>query len=165
MVVATISVLISSIALAGVALSLLLQAWQLRTSQLQASRAAQAELVRICIDNPELTAAALGKTDPDGYVKSVFVNWNIKYLELSYSIKAISASSVQVQVAGIFGAEYPRNWWSEVRPIYAAEATTRRERSFFAIVDREFNRASEDRDRAEHPGDTKSAEPIVPPPP
>jgi hypothetical protein len=144
-VIAVVSTLISSIALVGVALSLLLQARQLRTTQLQASRAAQLELIRIAADNRGLIFDVLGEADPESYLKGAFINWFFKYMELSYSMRALSEASVRTQATRLFAAGYPYNWWAKAREVYQIEAETKHERQFFNIVDEAFSHASKQR--------------------
>jgi hypothetical protein len=141
MIIAIISTLISSIALTGVAVSLLLQARQLRASQIQASRSAQVELIRMAADNRELISEIFG-SEPGSYLKDVFINWFFKYLELSYSMKVISAKSVRVQAIRLFAIDYPYEWWARSREVYDIEATTKRERQFFAIIDEMFEQVA-----------------------
>jgi Family of unknown function (DUF6082) len=105
-----ISTLLSSIALIGVALSLLLQARQLRTNRLQASRAAQIDLIKLSMDNPEVTSAALGWADLDAYVKSNLMTWNLKNMEMSYANRVLSAAGVHIEASLLFNAEFPREW-------------------------------------------------------
>jgi len=143
-VIAIISTLISSIALVGVAVSLVLQGRQLHASQIQASRATQVELIKVSIDNRELTSDIFNQ-DPGNYLKSAYVNLFIKHLEMGYSMKVISRKSVQVQTARLFSVSYPYEWWAGAREIYAVEASSKREREFFAIVDKMFHQASEQR--------------------
>jgi|SRR5579875_475258 len=140
MIIALISTLISSIALAGVAISLLLQARQLRTSQLQAARGLQAELIKLGFDNPDLISDTLAVQDINNYLRGSFVNWCLKSLELGYLTGIYSPESIQVQVTILFGAEFPRDWWGGARDVYRLEATAKREREFFEIVDQTFKR-------------------------
>jgi hypothetical protein len=138
MVIALISILISSIALVGVAISLLLQSRQLRISQLEASRIAQSTLIQMGLANPSLAAGVFGFSDREWLAKAALVNWQVKCWEMSYLIKAMSAKSVQVQAAELFASEFSRVWWLRVRELYRFDATTKRERQFFTIVDTEF---------------------------
>jgi hypothetical protein len=139
-IIALVSTLISSIALVGVAVSLLLQSRQLRTSQLEASRVAQSALIQMTLGNPSLAAEAFGFSDEEWFVKAALTNWQVKYWEMSYSIKAISAESVRVQAAELFASEFPRLWWSRFRELFRVDATTKREGEFFVIIDTEFER-------------------------
>jgi len=124
----------------GVTVSLLLQSRQLRTSQLEASRAAQSALIQMGLANPALTAEVFGSSDRDWLAKAGLTNWQVKCWEMSYLTKAMSAKSVHVQAAELFASEFPCEWWSRSRELYKIDAATRREREFFAIIDTEFER-------------------------
>ena len=138
MIIAIISTLISSIALAAVALSLLLQARQLRVSQLQSARSAQFEFIRMQFDKPELTTAVFGDQLS---MEGVLANWYMKYLELSYSLKAASGNSVLLQAELLFSGQYFREWWERAREVYQAEANGKSEREFWTIIDKAFQDA------------------------
>jgi hypothetical protein len=138
LIIAIISTLISSIALAGVAISLLLQSRQLRISQLQAANSAQLELIKMALDNPSMASEVLGVPDSDLYAKQVFLNWHIKYLELGYEINAISATGVRQAAEHILATQTALEWWSWNRQLYLGDTTTRRTKQFFAIIDAEF---------------------------
>jgi uncharacterized protein DUF6082 len=140
MTIALVSTLISSIALVGVAVSLILQNHQLRTSQLEASRVAQSSLIQMALANPAVAAEVFGFQDKEWFTKAALTNWQVKYWEMSYSIKAISAGSIRAQAAQLFTSEFPCQWWSRFREFYQADATTKREREFFALIDAEFER-------------------------
>ena len=142
--IAVLSIIISSVALLGVAYSLILQALQLRANQLQVSRATQLELVKLVIDNPELVSDSIDQSDPELTARAgSLLNYRIKQLELSYSVKAVSSASVRLQARLLFKDNHPVQWWAGAREVYAAEAATRRERQFFALVDQEYEHAKE----------------------
>lgn len=140
MVISLISILISSIALVGVAISLLMQNRQLRISQIQATRATQAALVQIGLNNLTLAAEAFGFSDVDWLGKSALVNWQVRHWEASHSIKTMSDESVQVEAAALFASEFAREWWLRAREAYRVAAKTKHEQRFFTIMDREFDR-------------------------
>jgi hypothetical protein len=66
-------------------------------------------------------------------------------------MKVISKESVQVQAARLFSVSYPYEWWAGAREIYEVEASAKREREFFAIVDKTFHQASEQRQSGANP--------------
>jgi hypothetical protein len=140
MIIAIISTLISSIALAGVAASLLLQARQLRVSQLQISHAAQFDLLKIGFDRPDIIAGVL-EEEPDNFSGSIYINWTMKYMQLSYDINTLTAEAVRVQARTMFSAQFPRSWWLRAKPIYLAEATTKREVEFISVIDEVYEQA------------------------
>ena len=94
------------------------------------------------VDNPKLLSGSVDISDPEQTtaIRS-FLNFRLKQLELSYSVKAISLQSVRLQARIMFAEGYPVEWWRGVREIYESEAATRRERQFFATVDEEYMRA------------------------
>jgi hypothetical protein len=138
MTIAVVSTLISSIALAGIAASLLLQARQLRASQLQAARAAQFDFMKMQFDNHELASAVFGN---QFRAEVSLMNWYMKYMELSYLLKTISKESIAIQATLLFSGQYAREWWNLARDIYDAEAAGRLEREFFSIIDGAYEKA------------------------
>jgi hypothetical protein len=128
MLIATISILISSIALVGVAISLILQARQLRASQLQAHNNAQLELIKLAVANPAIAGELSGATDLDAFLKRVYLNWHFSFLSMSYQIKTISDPALREVVKRIFTGEFARAWWTYAGPAYRVGATTRRRR-------------------------------------
>jgi hypothetical protein len=141
--IALISALISSTALVGVAVGLILQANQLRASQLQASRAGQAELIRISLENPDMASDALGWTDKEAFIKSNFMTLTFKSLEQQYSMGIMTDLGARREFALIFEARFPREWWNRVHSIVRDEAVTKRERNFFRIAHEEYCAATE----------------------
>jgi len=142
MLIALLSTLIASIALVGVAISLLLQARQLRTNQLQATYTAQVELIKLGLDNPSLSAGLAGFTDTEDFVKEVSLNWHISYLAVSYEIKTMSEPNLRRMLGDLFASEDSRMWWARVGYTYDDGATSRRGKNFFAIVNEEVRQAS-----------------------
>jgi hypothetical protein len=140
MLIAIISTLISSIALAGIALSLLLQARQLRASRIQAARAAQVDLMNFAIDNPTLVNDLEGVEDVEGFVKNVVRNWYFSYLSMSYDNKTITRSSLCRIAQTVFATEAARTWWAEAGYSFDEVATSRREKEFSTIIGDEFQR-------------------------
>jgi hypothetical protein len=143
MFIALLSVLISSIALVGIAISLLLQARQLRASQVQASAASHAELMKFALENTAAAMALISDDDPEIFAKEVALNWHISHLLMSYNNKTLSEAHLRRLVGSLFATEDSRSWWTTAGPSYDDDATSRRERRFFAIVDAEFQQASQ----------------------
>jgi hypothetical protein len=142
MLIAVVSTLISSIALIGVAIGLLLQARQVRASQLQAHNTAQLELIKLAVENPAIAGELSGATDLDAFLKRVYLNWHFSFLSMSYEIRTISDPSLRVTVKRTFTSEFARAWWAYAGPIYQVGATSRRKKKFYVIVDEEFQLAS-----------------------
>jgi Family of unknown function (DUF6082) len=104
----------------------------------------QLELVKLVIDNPELLSRSVDPSNSELKIRiGSFLNYRFKRMELSYSVKAVSAASVRLQAKLMFSEGYPAEWWKTARQVYAAEAMTRQERQFFALVDGEYMRIRE----------------------
>jgi hypothetical protein len=138
--ISLISIIISFVALAGVAVSLFMQNRQLRISQIQATRATQATLMQIGLNNLPLAAEAFGFPDPDWLGKATLVNWQVQHWHSSHLIKAMSDEDLRLQAAGLFASEFAREWWVYARESERAATKTKVEKRFFQIMDTEFDR-------------------------
>jgi hypothetical protein len=78
------SILISAVALAGVAYSLVLQSHALRVAQAQATRATQIELIRMLIENPQIETPFAH--DRDGRGAYLHLNLLMKHHEFGFLI-------------------------------------------------------------------------------
>jgi Family of unknown function (DUF6082) len=141
MLIALFSILISSVALMGVAVGLILQAQQLRAGRIQASAASQVQLMKFALDNPAAALELMGNDDPEAFAQEVILNWHINHLLMSYNNKTLSEAHLRRLVRSLFAAENSRNWWTIAGASYNDDATSRREKRFFAIVDAEFQQA------------------------
>lgn len=140
MIIAVISLVISLVALIGVAAGLLLQARQVKVSQIQTVRAAHLELMKMALENSAIATEVGGISDPDRYSQGIFLNWRMKYFEMGYEVGYFADVAIEQMAVRLFANPIPRIWWAENRTIYKAEAVTRRTSRFFALVDSEFQR-------------------------
>jgi hypothetical protein len=140
---AVISILISSVALVGVMLGLLLQARQLRVSNIQTFRSGHSELVRMAMEYPDLHVNPADKIspDPESLRRNNLLNWGTQHLRFGYEIGAIPEASVRWEIARNFSAAIWREWWARVRDSYVAAANSKKDRQFISIVDEEYARA------------------------
>jgi hypothetical protein len=141
MFIAILSTLISSIALVGVAASLLLQSRQLRASQIQASRASQVELIKFALNNPALTKDFAEVGDPEDFVRAALYTWHFAHLSLTYAVGDVSKQRLQTLAFRLFSSEDARKWWAELGSSYKDGARSRSDKEFFVIVNREYERA------------------------
>jgi Family of unknown function (DUF6082) len=144
MTLAVLSTLISSVASVGVAVSLLLQARQLRANQIQIAHASQLELMKLGLSNPSIIANlgfSVGADDADTFVKYIYLNWFVTHLSMSYDVKTVSNTHLRRLAEELFVTYDSRKWWTSVRSSYDDGATSRRQREFFAVVDGAFQRA------------------------
>jgi hypothetical protein len=143
-VIAVVSTLISSVALVGVAIGLLLQLRQVRIGQLQTVRSMQAELVRMGLENAELVADPMDPwhPEPEKMRRYILINWEMKHLEMCYTVGVISEASARLHLAALFQVPFRCEWWTKAaRDVYRVDAGSRRERKFFAIADDECRQA------------------------
>jgi hypothetical protein len=143
MIIAILSTLVSSIALVGVAISLLLQARQLRANQVQVTYASQLELLKLGLDNPSIiTELGMGYGGTEDLVKSIYLNWYITHLAISFDTGIMNKPNLEGSLKGLFAVEDSRRWWADARQSYRNDTSSRRRKAFFAIVDGQFQQAS-----------------------
>ena len=163
MLIAIVSTLISSVALLGVAVSLVLQARQLRANQVQTARASQVELMRTALENPTVVAEALGAGDCGALVRGVVLNWYLGHLSMSYDIKTLAKPHLRQLARDLFAVEGSRTWWETARLSYGDDVTSRRQRDFFALVDAEFQQIARPPESAiKTPGTETAPDPAAP---
>ena len=161
-VLSIIATIVSSVALIGVAVGLILQSRQLRANQIQVLREMHLELMKIGIDNPVLAGSIYEDTSPEDFSRATLINFLMVFWETGYSLKTITRKSVTLQAMQLFASEYSRTWWATgARDTFQSEAGTKLEKEFFTIVDSAFrdviqalqsaSRSDVDRVRA-HPG-------------
>src|SRR6516165_8769363 len=110
--VALISTLISSIFLAGVVVTPFLESRQLRTSQIQASRVLNGEIIRLAMDYPSIAEVMGLGISSDDYPKYAFLGLLVDSWEIGYSLETMSAKAVQVQARTMFNSDDAPTWWA-----------------------------------------------------
>jgi hypothetical protein len=65
-------------------------------------------------DKPDLIAGVLGERDPELLAKNMYVNWIVQHLRVNYILKVDPPIAVRNQLALLFKAELPRQWWIKV---------------------------------------------------
>jgi hypothetical protein len=164
-IIATISIVISAIALVGAAVSLIFQSRQLRISLLQSLRTMHAESTQMAFDHPEIVAKIEGDDDPELVAKSVYVNWNMQHLKMSFLLKSTPRDLVQSEAGRMFQAQFVRDFWKNAEPVYKMEAQSRREREFVKIVNDAFRQVALPQEHNENLAiDTSSISPSEPGP-
>src|SRR5690349_16929975 len=133
MVLSVIATLISSVALVGVAIGLMIQARQLRASQLQAARSLHVELIKLAMENPSIGTAIESDYSVEEASKAAYLNLFFTFMQTSYSLTALSKEAVSLQTGRLFASEYPCVWWERARNAYTVEAATKRDKEFVAL--------------------------------
>jgi hypothetical protein len=138
-ILSIIAIIISSMALVGVSVSLILQSRQLKASQIQVMREMHLELIKMGIDNPAVVASIYKDASVEDLPRTAVLNLTMTLWLTSYSLKTTTKEGVESQARYLFASEYARNWWASAGDVYEVEAVTKIEKEFFAIVDRTFN--------------------------
>lgn len=142
-ILALVSTVISSVALTGVMVGLLLQARQVRIANVQIYRASHAELVRLSLEYPEARADPADSPffDTESLQRTILINWQFQHLRLGYSIGALSEDGLRHVLSQLLASSVRREWWEWSRKGYEYEATSRRSRRFIKIANAEYARA------------------------
>ncbi|MFD7389409.1 DUF6082 family protein [Streptomyces sp. NPDC059852] len=139
------SAIVSALALAGVALSLIVQNRQARAEQIQAIRSYYLELVRLELDDQALFQPVWGATDivdPDDQKRHVYADLMMNYAWMGFEIGTISESLLRDMVAGMFSGRAGREYWSRAHPSWTARSSASRVgRRFVSVVGEEHARA------------------------
>lgn len=139
------SIVISSIALVGVVVSLLLQIRQLRTSEAEVFRTLQIEIARMAVERPEIIIdpADPMRADPSTFQRHVYLNLMVMYWRAAFLLGNLHEAELRNQVATLFIVQSRRDWWAMARTSYELLSGVKRSRSrrFFDTVDAEFQSA------------------------
>ncbi|MEU8340049.1 MULTISPECIES: DUF6082 family protein [Micromonospora] len=137
------STAISMIALAGVALSLLMQRKQTRISQVQASRTMRLELVKPALDDPELLAAwGYREETPAAEARlRAYTNLVFAYLLTAFDLGTITEPELRSEMRRKFESGKIRDFWKNSRQAYLEPSFQSRERLFARIVDDAYRAA------------------------
>lgn len=134
-IIAIVSTLISSIALVGVMVGLMMQARQLQLGRVQAFLSTQAELLRMTLEYPDSSVTyRAATTDPATIRIYVTLNWRLRHFLFGYAIGQMSESAIRDQVTFMFSTPEGREWWSFSRSYWECGSATRKERKYLAIV-------------------------------
>ncbi|MEU9064174.1 DUF6082 family protein [Streptomyces sp. NPDC048430] len=141
-----VSVVLSAIALAGVALSLLYQVRQARTSNEQAIRDSHLQLATSALSNPDLLQAWLppvGQVTLKRHQQHLITSLALGELLQRFCIGHLSAEKLAVKLDGHFRGEIAREQWEREGPGWrrTMEAGDRLDRVFVRLVDERYQAA------------------------
>ncbi|MEJ3742830.1 DUF6082 family protein [Actinomycetes bacterium KLBMP 9797] len=134
------SAMLSSIALFGVAASLLMQRRQNRMTQLYSFKQQHLELVKLALDNPEFlyVDGAEAASDPENRLK-VYANLLVSHWAMAWDLGMISIPTLRANAARLLRHRIARQWWQAWRFSYLTSKSRKR---FVDIVDEEHGRAT-----------------------
>ncbi|MDX2813194.1 DUF6082 family protein [Streptomyces sp. NPDC006207] len=139
------SAIVSALALAGVAVSLIVQNRQARAEQIQGIRGYYLELARLELDDMALFQPVWGATDiadQDGRRRHVYADLMMNYAWMGYEIGTIPEGLLRDMLAGMFTGEAGRDYWSRAGASWIARSSgSRAGRRFLGVVGEELARA------------------------
>ncbi|MFI7613458.1 DUF6082 family protein [Nonomuraea terrae] len=139
-----VAALISAAALAGVVVSVAMQARATRIAGLQALRTRHFEIARLSIENPPFTQASGGLwrgPDDDFDVQLRFLtNQWISHWGTMYDLRQLNEVDVRRVARGLFRGEAGREYWRKIG-IGHRDTATRRQRKFVRMFDEELRKA------------------------
>ncbi|WP_346094096.1 DUF6082 family protein [Streptomyces olivaceiscleroticus] len=139
------SAIVSALALAGVAVSLIVQNRQARAEQVQGIRSYYLELVRLELDDMELYQPVWGHSDiadPHEQKRHVYADLLMNYAWMGFEIGTIRERLLRDMLAGMFTGEAGRHYWIRAHASWIASSSASRVgRRFLAIVNEEHARA------------------------
>lgn len=143
---AAVSAVLALLALLGVAVSLVLQARELRSARIQAQRAGHSELMRLALEDP-LYLQVLGPSRfPDDAQRrqNLFANLLVSHWQMSYELGEMTDVRLRVVAAPFFQGEAGRRFWRLARDARLRTSGGRRSRRFHEILDEEYRSAARD---------------------
>lgn len=143
-----VSVVLSAIALAGGALSLLYQVQQTRTSNEQATRDSHLQLATLALSDPDLLLAWSPPGTPvtlKRHRQHLMTSLALGELLQRFRIGHLSVEKLAVKLDGHFRGEIAREQWKREGPGWrrTMEAGDRRDRVFVRLVEEHYQAAVE----------------------
>ncbi|MBC3987336.1 hypothetical protein H8N00_00085 [Streptomyces sp. AC563] len=139
------SAVVSALALAGVAASLIAQNRQARAEQIHGIRGYYLELARMELDDMALYQPVWGDTDiaeVHQRKRHVYADLMMNYAWMGYEVGTIPEPLLRDMLAGMFTGEAGRHYWERAHASWAASASgSRVGRRFLVIVAEEHVRA------------------------
>jgi hypothetical protein len=138
------SALLSAFALAGIVVTLVLQARDTKVSREQGQRLAHSELLKMALENPVYRRAwdpVLPGRDPDADLQQIYVNLIFSSWQMSFELKTMDERLLRAVTSALFKGAAGRRFWAGARETRIATSATRRERRFHRIVDEMYQAA------------------------
>jgi hypothetical protein len=142
-----VSALIAGIALAGVAISLFLQAHTFTLSRIQATRTFHFDLIKYTIENPHIMPSWGFAPEPGSTMEDIqrlaFVGILTGFWVMCYEVGTINADELRNNFAELFSGEAGRNWWKTTWDGRSNTTGSRRLRNAVRIMREEFKKAED----------------------
>ncbi|MFG2491512.1 DUF6082 family protein [Streptomyces caniferus] len=141
---ASISAILSALAVIGVAYSLVLQARQARLEQIQTMRTFQRDLLLMAMEDESLRSCwgPMHGLQGDAWRQHTYTRMIMAYLWMGAETGGIPGASIRANAEEILKSEAGREYWQRTRDRWGLDARSARERKFVKIFDEEFQRIS-----------------------
>lgn len=140
-----ISAVISGVALAGIAVSLFLQARELDLTREQMFRNYHLDLIRFSLENPRFISSwgyiSAEGSSLDDVLRVGYSNMIVSFWSTSYVTRSVEQRELQLNFAHMFKGEAGRNYWEGSRDEWRESNGSRRQKKFFKIADAEYRKA------------------------
>ncbi|MCW2904825.1 MAG: hypothetical protein JWO67_7090 [Streptosporangiaceae bacterium] len=136
--------LLSVLALAGIAASLVLQAREMMVSREQAARAVHTDLLKMAMDDPaylECWGPYSSSADQTEQRQYLYVNLILSYWESRYELGQLTDVHLRAGASRLFQAQPGLRFWGDTRSLRVETAEGRRARRFHRILDEEYLKA------------------------
>lgn len=140
------SALLATLALLGIAATLIFQARDTKVAREEARRIAIAELLKMAMDDPDLDEAWGPVPESESRTarrQLMYINMIISEWQMSFETKALPEARLRAISREMFSGRPGRAFWQEARDVRLRTSVTRRARRFHEILDEEHERAPE----------------------
>ncbi|MEU6715515.1 DUF6082 family protein [Nonomuraea sp. NPDC046802] len=142
----SVAALLTALSLAGVVVSILVQARSVRVASEQTWRTTQLELAKLCIDDPKLVQAEgspwRGPDDDLPLKLQILANLWIEQWRSMHNVGLMDDSEIRRLAQYLFTGEVGRRHWAMHSSGYRADRRNARTRDFSRILDEELTRAA-----------------------
>ncbi|GAA2683916.1 hypothetical protein Apa02nite_000780 [Actinoplanes palleronii] len=137
------SAVISTLALGGVLVGLVVQYRQYAAARLQNLEDATEDLIRLAMEEPFYQQCWGSRLAPEEMEERAFLYCNrvMKVWKKSWAINDLSEDQARAYLASFFDSTVPREFWRRHGDWHTRVKSTNRRDSFLAIVNEEFLRA------------------------
>ncbi|MBM4795096.1 hypothetical protein HXP44_24315 [Streptomyces sioyaensis] len=141
---ASISAVLSALAVVGVAYSLVLQAKQARLEKFQAMRTFQRDLLLMAMEDESLRPCwgPMHGLQGQEWRQHTYSRLIMAYLWMGAEAGGIPAASIRANAIEIMKSPPGRDYWQRSRDRWKLDACSARERQFVKIFEEEFQRRS-----------------------
>jgi len=129
--------MLSSVAVLGVAASLVLQWRQNRTVQLYSLKQQHLELVKLALDSPEFLYVDGIQADPEGRLKA-YANLLVSHWAMAWDLGLMPEPRLRINAARLLRQAVARSWWAAWQTSYL---TVKGRRRFVEIMNEEYANA------------------------